>query len=227
MIDLDTGSSDVFVATTQCELCTSWVDANNNPIPLFSPSQSSSFVSTGQSISITYGSGDITGVTATDNLALTTDSISSFSQNFLTLTSTDISSFSTSGLAGLGFPALQQYPTKMLIQNLKEAAIIDNEMFMFNLHNSDYSQQSEVYPDGIIFGQSSIQQYLGDNWANLNFIDVSKLETANNPTPTLYYWTTMLTNSSIAGNTLATPSSMQAITIVDTGTSIAMLHSDI
>jgi len=45
--------------------------------------------------------------------------------------------FNTTGLAGLGFPALQQYPTTMLVENLYNAGLIDSQVFMLNLSNSD------------------------------------------------------------------------------------------
>ena len=62
---LDTGSSDLWVASTQCTSCPS-------DTPLFQTSQSSSLQTTNpaQRIQINYGSGAVAGTVATDTVSM-------------------------------------------------------------------------------------------------------------------------------------------------------------
>ena len=68
---LDTGSSDLWLANTQCQRCPSTT-------PLYKSSQSTSFqetgqqggVTLGQSINLKYGSGQVEGVTVADTVSM-------------------------------------------------------------------------------------------------------------------------------------------------------------
>jgi len=51
-IDLDTGSSDIFVATSECASCHKWAGLNNEPVPLFNPSDSTTLENIGTPVSI-------------------------------------------------------------------------------------------------------------------------------------------------------------------------------
>jgi cathepsin D len=63
------GSSDLWVATTQCTTCTS-------DVPLFNPSKSSSFKNGSSGIQITYGSGDVGGYVSEDTVTFSGFTIS-------------------------------------------------------------------------------------------------------------------------------------------------------
>jgi len=60
---LDTGSSDLWVTGTSCFRCSS------SAVP-FDPSKSSTFNELGNPITIQYGSGNVAGTTATDNVSM-------------------------------------------------------------------------------------------------------------------------------------------------------------
>ena len=60
---LDTGSSDLWFATTGCSSC-------NADTPLLDSTKSSSFQSTGQNIPLSYGSGNATGSLAHDTVSV-------------------------------------------------------------------------------------------------------------------------------------------------------------
>ena len=58
---LDTGSSDLWVASTDCQACP------QNDV-LFDNTKSSTFSTQNQQISISYGSGEVAGIVATDTV---------------------------------------------------------------------------------------------------------------------------------------------------------------
>src|SRR5258708_13604075 len=60
---LDTGSTDLWVATTSCTLCTS-------ATRLFNSANSSTFKSTTSQVSISYGSGHVSGTVAQDTVSM-------------------------------------------------------------------------------------------------------------------------------------------------------------
>ena len=96
----DTGSSDLWVYSTECSVCSS----KSN---LFNPSLSSTYIHSSTAYSITYGDGSSSsGHTASDiisiggaNIRQTIDIATSVSSNML--------SDSLDGILGLGFQALE------------------------------------------------------------------------------------------------------------------------
>lgn len=60
---LDTGSSDLWVASDDCQACP-------QNIAFFDSSKSSSFTSQNQQITISYGSGEVAGTVATDTVSM-------------------------------------------------------------------------------------------------------------------------------------------------------------
>jgi len=60
---LDTGSTDLWVATTSCTICSSGTT-------LFNPANSSTFKSSTSQVSISYGSGQVSGTVAEDTVSM-------------------------------------------------------------------------------------------------------------------------------------------------------------
>lgn len=83
--------------------------------------------------------------------------------------------FSSSGLAGMGFPGLQAYPTTMLVENMYNQGLIDNEMYMFNLLNTNYSKDKN-YQNGVIFGLADIQTFMTTNYSLISWVPVTQLQ---------------------------------------------------
>lgn len=73
----------------------------------------------------------------------------------------------------------------MLIQSMKKFNIIDHEMQMFNLQNSDYTKDDK-FKNGVIFGKKDIQEQMGDDQANLRYVNVQDLATTADPNPKPY-----------------------------------------
>lgn len=96
-IILDTGSSDLWLASSSCpsSTCTSQ--------SLFTPSSSSSFQNSSTAFSIQYGSGSASGILGQDMVQMAGFEISSQAFGVVDQISSGLLSSSVSGLMGLGF----------------------------------------------------------------------------------------------------------------------------
>jgi len=59
----------------------------------------------------------------------------------------------------------------MIIQNMMNAGLIDHGIFMFALLNTDYTDD-EPNNNGIIFGESNIQSFMGSRFDNVCYVPV-------------------------------------------------------
>lgn len=80
---------------------------------------------------------------------------------------------------------------------MKEQGLINKEVFMFNLLDSNFSPDNKTYANGVIFGEDDIDAFLGKQKDNIRYIDVIKTNagdrkdymywTVNNEDMILYY----------------------------------------
>ena len=127
----DTGSSDLWVYSTECSVCSS----KSN---LFNPSLSSTYIRSSTAYSITYGDGSSSsGHTASDIISIggadirqTIDIATSVSSNML--------SDSLDGILGLGFQALESVRGTFPLPSIKSIVL---NLRNFNNHAKSMEQQ--------------------------------------------------------------------------------------
>ncbi|KAG2354963.1 hypothetical protein BDR07DRAFT_1474222 [Suillus spraguei] len=100
---LDTGSSDLWVATTSCTSC-------GSDVPGFNPSKSSTYKATSSHLEIDYGSGSVQGTVAQDSVTFGSFEMS---QELLAVTNVtpDLIDDGLSGIMGLGFASISTLQT--------------------------------------------------------------------------------------------------------------------
>uniref|UniRef100_A0A8C5LMF1 Peptidase A1 domain-containing protein n=1 Tax=Leptobrachium leishanense TaxID=445787 RepID=A0A8C5LMF1_9ANUR len=140
LVAFDTGSSNLWVASTYCQsqACTNH--------PLFNPSQSSTYTSNNQQFSMWYGSGSMTGVLGYDTV--TVQGLSIPNQEF-GLSVTEPSSFfyysKFDGIFGMAYQSLAAGGATTAIQGMIQQNLIPQPVFSFYLTG----QSGEVIFGGV------------------------------------------------------------------------------
>ncbi|XP_037694402.1 pepsin A-like [Choloepus didactylus] len=189
----DTGSSNLWVPSVYCisEACT-----NHD---LFDPSESSTYQSTDETISITYGTGSMTGILGYDTVQVA--DISDTNQIF-GLSVLEPSSFlyyaPFDGILGLAYPSISSSDATPVFDNIWNQGLISEDLFSVYLSSDDESGSV------VIFGGIDSSYYTGD----LTWIPVSSEG----------YWQIAMDSVTMNGKTIACSGGCQAI--VDTGTSL-------
>ncbi|XP_028652454.1 gastricsin-like [Erpetoichthys calabaricus] len=139
----DTGSSNLWVASTYCnsQACTNH--------PLFDPSQSSTYTSNGQTFSLQYGTGSLTGVFGYDTVNV--QGISIPNQEIGLSTNEPGTNFvyaQFDGILGLAYPSLSSGGETPVMDSMIQDGLLQSNLFAFYL--SDNTQQgSEVTFGGV------------------------------------------------------------------------------
>ncbi|KAJ1137923.1 hypothetical protein NDU88_004317 [Pleurodeles waltl] len=128
LVAFDTGSSNLWVASTYCQsqACTNH--------PLFNPSQSSTYTSNNQQFSMWYGSGSMTGILGYDTV--TVQGLSITNQE-LGLSVTEPSSFfyyaKFDGIFGMAYQTLSAGGATTAVQGLMQQNLVTEPVFSFYL----------------------------------------------------------------------------------------------
>ena len=173
------GSSDLWVATTQCTTCTSGV-------PLFDSSKSSSYKNGSTPLQISYGSGDVGGYASQDTVTFSDFTISgqelraSLSPHSssrysppspvsVSVTSTSLLSDGLSGIMGLGFDTLSTLQATPFWQSLLNENMLSSPVFSFYLERYIDQSVMNTAPGGMFtLGGTNTSLYSG----NIEFIDM-------------------------------------------------------
>lgn len=135
MVLFDTGSSNLWVPSVYCQS----QPCNNHP--LFNPSQSSTYSSNGQTFSIQYGSGSLTGVFGYDTVTI--QGIPITNQEFGLSETEPGTSFlyaKFDGILGLAYPSLSEGGATTVMQGMIQENLIDAPVFSFYLSQQPSSQ---------------------------------------------------------------------------------------
>ncbi|KDN44125.1 acid protease [Tilletiaria anomala UBC 951] len=209
---LDTGSSDLWVATSECSSNTC------SSLSKFSMSNSSTYQSSSQVFSITYGSGAVTGHMAGDTITLGDYTV--YSQSFAVAqqVAQDTISAPASGIMGLGFQELSTAGVTPWWEVLAKEGVLETNAFTFQLtrtsassssSSSTSSDSSTTKTAGGVFtiGAIDTDQYSG----TINYVSI----------PSQYqsygYWSIMLDSYALGGGS---STSIDSIACIDTGTTL-------
>jgi len=189
----DTGSSDLWVASSNCEDC-----GRHNK---YVAADSSTYVANGTEFYIMYGSGPVSGYQSIDSLNF--GGLVIPDQEFAEIT--DVSGLGLAytigkfdGILGLAFPVLSVNDVPTPFQNLVEAGQLDDNVFAFYLGNSRMDKGE------LTLGGVNPAYFTGDiTWV---------------PLLTATYWQITLSDFVIDGESFVGVGETKAI--VDSGTSI-------
>ncbi|XP_066559245.1 pepsin A-like [Amia ocellicauda] len=190
----DTGSSNLWVPSIYCN---SAACGNHQR---FNPSQSSTYRSTSQTLSIQYGTGSMTGILAYDTVTVAgivdTNQIFGLSEseaNFMYYMEAD-------GILGLAFPSIASSGATPVFDNMMNQGLVSQDLF--SIYLSGNGQAGSV----LTLGGIDPSYYSGQ----INWIPLSS-ET---------YWQISMDKVTINGNLVACSGGCQAI--VDSGTSLVV-----
>ncbi|XP_017068592.2 lysosomal aspartic protease [Drosophila eugracilis] len=189
----DSGSSNLWVPSNTCK---SDACLTHNQ---YDSSDSSTYVANGESFSIQYGTGSLTGYLSTDTVDV--NGLSIQSQTFAESTSEPGTSFNDAnfdGILGMAYEALAVDGVDPPFYNMVSQGLVDNSVFSFYLARDGTSTQGGE----LIFGGSDSSLYSGE----LTYVPISEQA----------YWQFEMACASIAG----TPLCDNCQAIADTGTSL-------
>ncbi|KZT71687.1 acid protease, partial [Daedalea quercina L-15889] len=215
---MDTGSSDLWLASKSCSGCPSDTpEFDNSSSSTFksNTSTTSSTSSNGQ-VEITYGSGEVQGSLGSDTVSLGGQTVSS--QTFLVVddVSSDLLDGNVTGIMGLAFQSLAATGAVPFWQALVSQGSLSNPEFAFYLTRfiSDETALAEEPGGTFTIGGVNGSLYSGD-------IAYYSLADASSPS----YWTLAISAITVNGNTVSLGSS-SANAAIDTGTTLIGGPSD-
>ncbi|XP_033053908.1 cathepsin E isoform X1 [Trachypithecus francoisi] len=191
----DTGSSNLWVPSVYC---TSPACKTHTR---FQPSQSSTYSQPGQSFSIQYGTGSLSGIIGADQVSV--EGLTVVGQQFgesVTEPGQTFVDAEFDGILGLGYPSLAVGGETPVFDNMMAQNLVDLPMFsVYMSSNPEGGAGSEL-----IFGGYDHSHFSG----SLNWVPVTKQG----------YWQIALDNIQVGGTVMFCSEGCQAI--VDTGTSL-------
>ncbi|KAG1735967.1 aspartic peptidase domain-containing protein [Suillus lakei] len=203
---LDTGSSDLWVATSSCSSCETLSSCTSCASTEFTTSKSSSFQSSGTPLQINYGSGSVQGATAQDTVSFGGFTITQQELLAVSATTSGLLDGVLSGIMGLGFNTISALNTTPFWQALYNAGQLSEPLFSFYL--ARYIDQSimNTAPGGTLtLGGTNSSLYQGS---------IEYLSLANTPS----YWLLNVNSLSVQDKTVSVGSSTLAA--IDTGTTL-------
>ncbi|RDX54940.1 acid protease [Lentinus brumalis] len=212
---LDTGSSDLWVAATECLSC--------GQTPPFDPTKSSTIQQItgisgqGQTIRIQYGSGQVAGILAADTVSMAGFTVNP--QRFVVVEqmSDGLLDGDVSGIMGLAFEALASTQATPFWQALVNGNQFNSPDISFWLARHLDDVNAAVEEDGgvMTLGGTNSSLFTGD-------IEFNSL--VNDGTPT--FWMLEMTGVTVGGKSVSVPTGASALSAIDTGTTLIGGPSD-
>ncbi|KAF7981920.1 hypothetical protein HWV62_31531 [Athelia sp. TMB] len=199
---LDTGSSDLWLASTNCASCPS-------AAPQYSPPVSAS--SGGSPVTIQYGSGAVEGDLAVDTVTWAGYTVQSQTLLAVTQLTSGLLSGSVSGILGLAYQALASTNAVPLWQALTNAGdwTAPEMSFYLTRYINDFSASANE-PGGVLtLGGTNTSLYSGA-------IEYQNMPSSNDNT----YWLLEVSAITAQGSNIAVATGANAVAAIDTGTTL-------
>ncbi|KAG1785355.1 aspartic peptidase domain-containing protein [Suillus plorans] len=201
---LDTGSSDLWVATSSCSACASYE---------FTTSKSSTFQSSGTPLQINYGSGSVKGSVAEDTVTFGGFTITQQELLAVSSTTSGLIDGELSGIMGLGFNTISALNATPFWQALYNANQLSEPLFSFYLARYIDASTMSSAPGGVLtLGGTNSSLYQG----SIEYLDL---------TGPASYWLLNVNSLSVQGNTVSVGSS--SLAAIDTGTTLIAAPSTV
>ncbi|CAG7851455.1 SubName: Full=Related to aspartic peptidase A1-Laccaria bicolor {ECO:0000313/EMBL:CCA73596.1} [Serendipita indica DSM 11827] len=205
-VNLDTGSSDLWVASKTCLTCntTTVQPYYDNSSSTFDSSTSSTFSATSDVATVSYGDGSaVRGIVSSDTVSL--GSFTAPNQTFILVTAQN-EDFSVAGLMGLGFPRLSQSGgTPWWLNVLSEFEQPEMSFYMAQWNN----QTDPVIPGGqFTMGGRNSTLYDGE----VQFV----------PLISQTYWTVQIDGVHVTDTTTLSLTNQYNVAIIDTGSTLIL-----
>ncbi|KZT25130.1 acid protease [Neolentinus lepideus HHB14362 ss-1] len=201
---LDTGSSDLWVADSACEIgCKS--------VPTFTASQSSTFKNLSKPFNIQYGSGQAAGILGQDTVQMAGFSVANQAFGVCNDVSSGLLNNPVSGLLGLAWNTIATSGATPLWQTLAGSGAWDSPVMSFQLTRFVDDNNAQTLEPGGSFTMGFVNEslYTGD-------IDFQSI-----PSGQESYWILPLTQINVQGNALTfASSSSSSFAAIDTGTTL-------
>ncbi|KAF8627813.1 hypothetical protein AX15_004238 [Amanita polypyramis BW_CC] len=203
---LDTGSSDLWVASNQCTNC-------DGTTPVFRSSSSSTLqISQGldSSVQLTYGSGQVTGIIAKDTVSMSSFAVPQ--QVFVVVdeVSRGLLQGSVSGILGLAFTGLARTgvaPFWLALINSGQTSFPEISFFLRRLVD-DQNTPSEAPGGSFIIGGTNSSLYAGD----IEFMNV-----VGDPNT---FWLLSISQITVQGKNIPIGAVAATAAAIDTGTTL-------
>ncbi|OSX65970.1 hypothetical protein POSPLADRAFT_1177440 [Postia placenta MAD-698-R-SB12] len=212
-VQLDTGSSDLWVVSTSCTEC------EEEDTAAFNPSASSSFklnTTTPSTfgaphgdIVLSYGSGSVTGKVASDTV--TYGNMTVQAQTFVAVDAMDEAFFelNTTGILGLAFQGLSATQSVPFWQALVNAGELSNPEMSFYLIRDDGEPFATYDEFGGVFT-------LGGTDSSLFIGDIDYQDLVGSP----LYWTLSVSGVTVQGSPVSIATGNSSLAAIDTGTTL-------
>ncbi|KAH7907299.1 aspartic peptidase domain-containing protein [Hygrophoropsis aurantiaca] len=200
---LDTGSADLWVATSQCTSCAS-------DVPPFDTTSSSSFKTSSSDIEIDYGSGSVKGTISQDTVSLGGFTVPQQTLLAVTDTTSGLLYDGLSGIMGLGFEVLSAQNATPFWVALDNGGQLSSPVMSFYLERYvNQAEQIATAAGGVLtLGGTNTSLYSG----NIEFINMP-----SGTTPS--YWLQEVTALTVQGSSVSIPSG-GGLAAIDTGTTL-------
>ncbi|CAL1706109.1 unnamed protein product [Somion occarium] len=207
---LDTGSSDLWVASTGCRSC-------DSETPSFDPTRSSTIqrIQTSQSgqseVDIHYGSGQVAGIVAQDTVSM--GGFTNTQQTMLVATqlSSGLLDGVASGIMGLAFEALASTESTPFWQGLLQGSQLATPEMSFWLTREldNRNARENEFGGEFTLGGTNSSLFTGD----IEFINLPS-------TSQQTFWLLSMTGATVQGKNVQVPTGNLALSAIDTGTTL-------
>ncbi|KAF8881807.1 aspartic peptidase domain-containing protein [Infundibulicybe gibba] len=223
-VALDTGSSDLWIASDTCQIC------DSQTLPLFSPSSSTSFKTTWEKTTISYVAAEVTGQVVTDTVTMGKFTINPQTfrgclkhllivrlSTIIVVLADQFSRYlvrgTVSGIMGLAFGGIANtYGTPFWQGLALGGQLAASEMGFWLTRFTDDPQAADNEPGGVFtLGGTNSSLFQG----SIDFVDMPTSPELSNA-----FWMLTLTSVTVQGKLVPITSGQPALSVIDTGAAL-------